>query len=97
MARPSQRVAAGVNLAQCDKPAYPSASMSLQEEGTVTLRFLVSAEGRVLQSEVQKSSGSRRLDEAARNGLSRCLFRPASVDGVPVQDWATLSYVWKLD
>ena len=61
------------------------------------IRDRVSAEGRVLQAEVQKSSGSRRLDEAARTGLSRCQFKPATVDGQAVQDWATLSYVWRLD
>ncbi len=91
------RTTAGVNIAQCDKPEYPRASRGLEEEGTVALRFLVGPDGKVLQSEVEKSSGFKRLDEAARAGLSKCQFRPATVDGKPEQAWTTIRYVWRLE
>lgn len=91
------RTAAGVNIAHCEKPEYPSASRRLEEEGTVSLRFLVGVDGKVVQSEVEKSSGFKRLDEAARAGLSKCQFRPATVDGKPEQAWTTIRYVWRLD
>jgi protein TonB len=91
------RTAAVVNAAQCEKPEYPSASRRLEEEGTVHLRFLVGADGKVIQSEVEKSSGYKRLDEAARAGLSRCQFRPATVDGKPEQAWASMRYTWRLE
>jgi len=96
-APPSARTAAGVNMAQCDKPEYPSASKRMEEEGTVGLRFLVGTDGRVIQSEVEKSSGYKRLDEAARAGLAKCLFRPALMDGKPEQAWTTIQYVWRLE
>ena len=91
------RTAAVVNSANCEKPEYPSASRRLEEEGTVSLRFLVGVDGKVLQSEVEQSSGYKRLDEAARAGLSRCQFRPATVDGKPEQAWATMKYTWRLE
>ena len=91
------RTAAGVSTAHCEKPEYPAISRRREEKGTVTLRFLVSVQGRVLQSEVESSSGYTRLDEAARNGLSKCLFRPATVDGRAEQAWASMKYTWQLD
>ena len=91
------RTAAGVNAANCEKPEYPSASRRLEEEGTVHLRFLVGMDGKVIQSEVEKSSGFKRLDEAARAGLAKCQFRPATVDGKPEQAWASIRYTWRLE
>jgi protein TonB len=69
----------------------------MEEEGTVSLRFLVGVDGKVMQSEVAKSSGYKRLDEAARGGLAKCQFKPATVDGKPEQAWTTIQYVWRLE
>jgi protein TonB len=91
------RTVASVNMAQCEKPDYPSASRRMEEEGTVSLRFLVGTDGKVIQSEVEKSSGYKRLDEAARAGLSKCQFKPAMVDGKPEQAWASIKYTWRLE
>jgi protein TonB len=91
------RVNAVVNSANCEKPDYPSASRRLEEEGTVSLRFLVGVDGKVIQAEVEKSSGYRRLDEAARAGLAKCQFKPATVDGKPEQGWASMKYTWRLE
>ncbi|PUE14395.1 energy transducer TonB [Limnohabitans sp. MMS-10A-160] len=91
------RTSAVVNSANCEKPEYPSASRRMEEEGTVSLRFLIGVDGKVIQSEIEKSSGYKRLDEAARAGLSRCQFRPATVDGKPEQAWASMRYTWRLE
>lgn len=91
------RTAASVSAAQCVKPEYPSASRRMEEEGTVSLRFLVSAEGQVLQSAIEKSSGFKRLDDAALTGLSKCRFQPATVDGRPESSWASMKYTWQLE
>ena len=91
------RTAAVVNPAQCEKPEYPSASRRMEEEGTVHLRFLIGVDGRVIQAEVEKSSGFPRLDKAAENGLAKCRFRPATVDGKPEQAWASMRYTWRLE
>ena len=82
--------------AHCAKPDYPSASRRMEEEGTVTLKFLIGVDGKVIQADIEKSSGFTRLDEAARNALSKCQFRPGTVDGKPEQSWASIKYTWRL-
>jgi protein TonB len=94
---PPVRTPAVVNSANCVKPEYPSASKRLEEEGTVNLRFLIGIDGKVIEASIEKSSGYRRLDEAAREGLSRCQFTAATVSGKPEQAWATMKYTWRLD
>mgnify|MGYP002144710934 CR=1 FL=1 len=97
-ATPAVRVGATIQPgAHCAKPDYPSASRRLEEEGTVTLKFLIGADGRVLQADIEKTSGFTRLDEAARNALSKCQFRPGTVDGKPEQSWASIKYTWRLE
>ena len=80
---PPVQTAAVISASSCEKPEYPSASKRLEEEGTVQLKFLVGVDGKVMESAIEKSSGFRRLDEAARAGLSKCQFKPATVDGKP--------------
>ncbi len=83
--------------AHCAKPDYPSASRRMEEEGTVTLKFLIGVDGKVIQADIEKTSGFTRLDEAARNALSKCQFRPGTVDGKPKQSWASIKYTWRLE
>ena len=86
-----------VQAASCEKPEYPPAARRANETGTVLLNFLVDLNGKVLESKVERSSGSRRLDDAARAGLELCKFRPATIDGRPTRAWARIEYVWTLE
>ncbi len=94
---PPKRTPAVVDANACEKPEYPAASLRAQETGLVVLSFLIGPDGTVQDSKVQKSSGSRKLDEAARSALSLCKFKPATVDGKPEQAWARIEYEWKID
>jgi len=91
------RTAAVVDANTCEKPSYPAAALRSNEVGTVRLSFLIDVDGKVLDSKVERSSGSRRLDEAARAGLGLCRFRPATVNGKPERSWGRIEYVWKLE
>jgi periplasmic protein TonB len=91
------RTAAVVDANTCEKPAYPASSLRANETGIVRLSFLIDTNGKVLDSKVDRSSGSRRLDEAAREGLSLCKFKPATVNGRPERTWGRIDYVWKLE
>lgn len=91
------RVPAVVEARACDKPEYPSASLRAQETGIVLLAFLIDTNGSVLESKVERSSGFRRLDDAALKALTLCKFRPATIDGKPERAWAKLEYEWKID
>src|SRR5919198_1480547 len=81
----------------CEKPEYPPASRRANETGTVLLSFLIDTSGKVIDSKIERSSGSRRLDDAARAALGLCKFRPGTVNGAPVQSWARIEYVWRLE
>ena len=91
------RIAAVVDARACEKPAYPSAALRANETGIVLLSFLIDMDGKVLEGKVERSSGYRRLDDAALNGLSLCKFRPATVDGKPERTWSRIEYEWKIE
>ncbi len=91
------RVPAVVDAKACEKPGYPRKSLENEEQGTVILAFLIGLDGRVVDSKIEKSSGSRELDRAAMAGLSLCKFKPGTVDGKPEQSWTKMQYVWKLE
>jgi protein TonB len=93
---PPVRTMPVVQAASCEKPEYPPAARRANETGKVLLSFLIDTNGKVLESKIERSSGSRRLDEAARQGLELCKFRPGTLDGRPVQAWARMEYVWTL-
>lgn len=90
-------VAASARMDSCAKPRYPAASERMGEEGVVSLKFLISENGQVLSGSVEKSSGYKRLDDAALSAISLCKFKPATVDGKPRQEWSALRYRWELN
>lgn len=94
--KPATLIPASRVESSCSLPRYPAASERLREEGVVTLRFLISENGQVISGQVDKSSGYKRLDDAALAALSLCKFKPATVDGKPKQDWSALRYRWEL-
>jgi TonB family protein len=89
------RTAVIADARSCVAPPYPINAYRNGQAGTVLLALLVASDGRVVESKVQKSSGSSELDKAARNALSLCKFKPA--EGQTEPSWANLSYVWSID
>ena len=83
-------------FASCRKPVWPKEALRNEVTGTVHLEFLVGTDGMVRDSRIAHSSGSAELDEAARSGIAVCRFSPATDDGVPVQAWSKMQYVWTL-
>ena len=79
------------------KAEYPKASLMNEEQGTTSMSFLISADGSVSDSKLDKSSGFKGLDKAAIKSLSACKFKPGSKDGAPAQTWTKVDYAWKLD
>jgi periplasmic protein TonB len=89
-------VPASFNPATC-KAEYPKASLMNEEQGTVSMSFLVSADGTVMDSKLEMTSGFKNLDKAALKSLAACKFKPGTKDGAPAQTWAKVDYAWKLD
>ncbi len=78
------------------KAEYPKAALMNEEQGTVSMKFLVSAEGRVLESKLDKTSGFKNLDKAAMTAIQACKFKPGSKDGKPDSTWTKVDYNWTL-
>ena len=53
------------------------------EQGMVVLRVLIDEQGVACSIEIETSSGSARLDHAAREAVERAAFRPYIEDGSP--------------
>ncbi len=93
--KPVQHLAPVVRSSSCREPEYPAAAARLGETGEVVLALLVGVNGRVVDSRIEKSSGSPRLDQAARQALTLCQFTPGSVDGQPEEAWGRIAYAFK--
>ncbi|MGH7812537.1 MAG: energy transducer TonB [Candidatus Binataceae bacterium] len=69
-------------------PPYPASARRREEEGTVTLRVLVGADGAAERVEIAQSSGFDALDEAAAETVrSRWRFIPARRAGRAAESW----------
>ena len=78
------------------KAEYPKASLMNEEQGIVSMAFLVSADGKVLESKLEKTSGFKSLDKAALSAITACKFKPGSKDGKPDSTWTKVEYNWTL-
>lgn len=65
-------------------PRYPMESRRAREEGTVVLSVLLSADGRVTEIAIARSSGFTRLDRAALDAVRGWRWSPMMRDGAPV-------------
>lgn len=65
-------------------PDYPPISRRLGEQGLVLLQVQVTADGAVGSVELQTSSGSTRLDQAALEAVKKWRFTPAKRGEQPV-------------
>lgn len=76
-------------------PSYPIAALRNHEQGTVLLRVRVEPDGKASSVVIERSSGSRALDAAARQQVLRhWRFVPAKVDGqlVPADGLVPVSF-----
>jgi periplasmic protein TonB len=79
---------AHADYARNPRPMYPASARRRAQEGTVTIRVLVGADGAVEHAELAESSGVDALDDAALATVrSRWRFIPARRDGVAVESW----------
>lgn len=82
------KLISGVSYINAPRPVYPPLDARMGNEGTVTLRVLINEKGKADRVEVQKSSGSLRMDDAARDAVMRALFKPYLEDGRPAPAYA---------
>lgn len=90
-------VSSGIEYLRPPRLDYPALSRRLGEEGNILLRVLVNEQGYPERIEVQLSSGRQRLDEAARQALSRAIFKPFTEAGQAVAAYALVPVRFHLD
>jgi protein TonB len=85
---------------QCPKhtpPHYPPQAKRQREQGEVRLRVELDETGRIANVTIVSSSGSPRLDDAARTAIESWRCRPAQHNGQPVRAVALQSLAFVLD
>lgn len=79
-------------------PAYPIRALRDRVQGTVLLKVLVDATGKPVRVLIERSSGSRVLDDAARRHvLAAWRFHPAMQGGHAIEAWAVVPVRFDLD
>jgi periplasmic protein TonB len=78
-------------------PAYPSLARRNGEQGTVTLRVLVTRDGAPASVSVERSSGHARLDRSALEAVRAWRFVPAREQGEPVEVWMLVPIAFTLE
>jgi len=76
---------------------YPFIARVLGQEGTTELGYTVTADGRVRDVKVTKSSDSDRLDDAAVDCVKHWHYRPGIKDGKLVDTPMKVSVAWNLE
>lgn len=78
------------------KPAYPSISRRMGEEGEVRLRVHVDTAGNARQVEISHSSGFPRLDQAALDTVRQWRFIPARQGDQAISAWVIVPILFSL-
>ncbi|MET0320704.1 MAG: TonB family protein [Duganella sp.] len=81
----------------CNFPRWPRESLRKQQQGAVKLAFLIDEDGVVRDAKIRESSGHALLDQAAIEGVKRCLFTPYAEQGKLMPTWTNMEYHWKID
>ncbi|WP_047538064.1 energy transducer TonB [Methylotenera versatilis] len=87
----------GVSYLNNPAPDYPPTSRRLGEEGRVLMKVLVSADGSAENVQIEKSSGSERLDNAAVNAVKRWRFIPAKKNNQALSAYVIVPVKFSLD
>jgi TonB family protein len=75
---------------------YARESFLAGEEGIVGLRVHVRQDGSVAETQIATSSGSSRLDQAAKDVVEDWRYQPATLNGSPVPAWIHVEIIWAL-
>lgn len=86
----ANRPNSGVEIITSYPPRYPAKLVRDRVGGVVVVRLLVGADGALLRSTIEKSSGNAILDASALEATKRWKFKPAVRGGVDVEGEITV-------
>jgi protein TonB len=90
-------ITSGVAYLRPPAPKYPLLSRRMGEEGKVVLRVLINERGRADRIDVHQSSGSARLDQAAREAVELSRFKPYIENGRAIAVFAIIPIAFNLE
>jgi TonB family protein len=77
-------------------PEYPSSEVRLGHEGRVLVDLCIDRRGNVTSAKLDTSSGFPALDEAALDWSRRSHWRPATIEGRPIEVCFAQSFFFRL-
>ncbi|MES2014128.1 MAG: TonB family protein [Pseudomonadota bacterium] len=87
----------GVAYLNNPAPDYPPLARRLGEQGRVLLRVLVSTNGEADHVQVESSSGSKKLDQAAMLAVKQWNFVPAKRSNLPISAYVLVPVNFSLE
>lgn len=79
------------------QPQYPLAEQRAQRGGTVVIRVTIGPDGRVRSAERVSATSDAFWAAAERQALTRWRFRPATLDGRPVESSRTMTIHFRIE
>lgn len=79
------------------KPRYPLSARRREESGTVRLKVLVTPQGTAARVELEQSSGSSALDQAALETVKDWRFLPARRGDESIEAWVKVPVRFRLE
>ncbi|MDQ6825232.1 MAG: TonB family protein [Candidatus Eremiobacteraeota bacterium] len=76
------------------KPEYPDVARQMNAQGSTVILATIGPRGNLLSVRVDRSSGSRILDESALRASRASTYEPARIDGKPVTQTYRIVYVF---
>lgn len=78
------------------QPPYPAAEVRAGNTGRVVMRVLVGTDGRVKQVEKVSAASDAFFAAAEKQALTKWRFKPATSDGVAIEQWVQMSLRFEL-
>lgn len=92
-----ERVGAQMLRASELQPPYPAYEQRAEVEGSVAIRVTIAANGRVIRAEKVSATTDGFYKATERHALRSWRFKPATVDGKPVESVKTINVRFQLD
>ena len=78
-------------------PPYPAEEERAEREGMVTIKVFIGTDGRVKRAEKVSAASDAFWRETHRHALRNWRFKPATLDGKPVESVKTMTVRFVLD
>ena len=79
------------------EPPYPISEQRAGEEGSVTVRLAIGPNGKVIRAEKVRATSDAFFQATQRHALRNWRFKPATLDGRPVESSTVMTVHFKLD